>query len=450
MNFAQGIPYILLLFIILGFCTCLDTISVTQPIRDGDVLVSNGETFALGFFSPGKSNFRYVGIWYNQSPEKTVVWVANRDNPINDTSGFLSIDTKGNLLLFDNNDQTVPVWSTNSSSLPTNEYSVAQLLDSGNLVLFQNGSKKLLWQSFDYPTNTMLPNMKLGLDRRTGLNWFLTSWKSEDDPSKGNYTFRIDPAGSPQLILYKGQVPWFRAGYYNGLGWSGVPVIPVSPKVYDNFVNNDYEISITWSTPNTSIMSRLVVNESGLIQRMIWYNQELGWNLFKSMPVEPCDQYGHCGKFGLCDPNIDNTEFECTCLPGFEPKSPSEWSFRDPTHGCARKPGSLICSKGEGFAKLEDVKVPDTSNVVVMSGLSLEACEKECLRSCNCTAYSSANISEGGSGCMTWHGNLMDTRIYTGGGQDFYIRVDERELGTNNTSIYHVLDGSFLILYSGI
>ncbi|KAF3455517.1 hypothetical protein FNV43_RR00148 [Rhamnella rubrinervis] len=67
----------------------------------------------------------------------------------------------------------------------------------------------------------------------------------------------------------------------------------------------------------------------------------------------------------------------------------------DAAHGCARKPGSLICNKGEGFVKLENVKVPNTSKVVVINGLSLEACEKECLGR---TAYSSANISESGSG----------------------------------------------------
>ncbi|KAF3456955.1 hypothetical protein FNV43_RR01610 [Rhamnella rubrinervis] len=343
MNFEPQIPYILFQFLFLGLCNGLDTISITQPIKDGDgggdVLVSNGETFALGFFSPGKSNYRYVGIWYHKIPGKTVVWVANRDNPINGTSGFLSIDTQGNLVLFDNNDQTVPVWSSNSSSLPTNEYALAQLLDSGNLVLFQNESKQLLWQSFDYPTDTTLPDMKFGIDRSTGLNRFLTSWKSEDDPSAGNYSYRIDRAGSPQFILYKGQVPWWRSGHWNGNAFSGLPL-----------------------------------------------------------------------------------------SPGFEPKSHSEWSFRDATNGCVRKPGSLICSKGEGFVELENVKVPDTSKVDVISGLSLEACEKECLRSCNCTAYASANISEGGSGCITWHGKLMDTRIYSGAGQDFYIRVDEREL----------------------
>ncbi|KAF3457324.1 hypothetical protein FNV43_RR01981 [Rhamnella rubrinervis] len=388
-------------FLFLGLCACLDTVSITQPIRDGDgggdVLVSNGDTFALG------------------------------ENPINDTSGFLTIDTKGNLVLFDNDDQTVPVWSTNSSSLPTNEYAVAQLLDSGNLLLFQNESKQLLWQSFDYPTDTQLPNMKLGLDRRTGLNRFLTSWKSEDDPRMGNYTLRIDPAGSPQMFLYRGQVPLFRLGHWNGIRLSGFLVFKSDPVYYDSFVNNDKEISLMWNVYNVSILSRIVVDESGFVQRYVWYQQEHGWKQFLSAPTEPCDEYGHCGAFGLCDPN-NTTFFECTCLPGFEPKSLSEWNFRDGTHGCVRKPGSLMCSKGEGFVKLENVKPPDTSQVVVINGLSLEACEKECLRSCNCTAYASANISEGGSGCLAWHGDLMDTRIFTPGGQDFYLRVDEREL----------------------
>ncbi|KAF3456952.1 hypothetical protein FNV43_RR01607 [Rhamnella rubrinervis] len=430
MNFKPQIPYIFIQFLFLGLCSCHDTISITQPIKDGDgggdVLVSNGETFALGFFSPGKSNYRYVGICYHKITEKTVVWVANRDNPINGTSGFLSIDTHGNLVLFDSNDQTVPVWSTNSSSLPTNEYAVAQLLDSGNLVLFQNESKQPLWQSFDYPTDTQLDNMKLGLDRRTGLNRFLTSWKSADDPRIGNYSLRIDPAGSPQLILYEGQVPWFRVGHWNGIRLSGALVFKMGPLQYYTFVNNDAEISFIWSTYNTSILSRVVIDESGFSRRYIWYEQERGWQPLLSAPTEPCDQYGHCGAFGLCDPN-NTTDFECTCLL-FEPNSHREWNFRDGTHGCVRKPGSLICSKGEGFVKLENIKPPDTSIVVVINGLSLEACEKECLRSCNCTAYASANISKGGSGCIAWHGDLVDTRIFTTGGQDFYLRVDQREL----------------------
>lgn len=89
-----------LLFLVLRICAYADTITPTQPLRDGDVLVSKGASFALGFFSPGNSNRHYVGIWYNNVSEKTVVWVLNRDHPINDTSGALSIDAGGNLVLY--------------------------------------------------------------------------------------------------------------------------------------------------------------------------------------------------------------------------------------------------------------------------------------------------------------------------------------------------------------
>ncbi|KAF3455503.1 hypothetical protein FNV43_RR00133 [Rhamnella rubrinervis] len=362
MNFVPGIPYILFQFLFLGLCACLDTVSITQPIRDGDgggdVLVSNGDTFALGFFSPDKSNYRYVGI----------------------CSGLVS---KFFILAYKR--------VRRSSALGFRQPS-----------LFQNESKQLLWQSFDYPTDTQLPNMKLGLDRRTGLNRFLTSWKSEDDPRMGNYTLRIDPAGSPQMFLYRGQVPLFRLGHWNGIRLSGFLVFKSDPVYYDSFVNNDKEISLMWNVYNVSILSRIVVDESGFVQRYVWYQQEHGWKQFLSAPTEPCDEYGHCGAFGLCDPN--NTTFLNALV---------SWVRTQVSH------------KGEGFVKLENVKPPDTSQVVVINGLSLEACEKECLRSCNCTAYASANISEGGSGCLAWHGDLMDTRIFTPGGQDFYLRVDE-------------------------
>ncbi|XVF82408.1 hypothetical protein PTKIN_Ptkin16aG0045000 [Pterospermum kingtungense] len=169
------------------FCTTVDLDRIPYSgehnhfIKDnGGVIVSSGKIFAQGFFSLGSSRNRYVGIWYYQHPEQTVVWVANRENPINDTSGILSIDSLGNLALFQGN-KTLPVWSTNISTRGTTN-SFAQLLDSGNLVLRQNDTERaVLWQSLYYPTNSLLPYMKIGLSFRTVLNRFLTSWKSSND-----------------------------------------------------------------------------------------------------------------------------------------------------------------------------------------------------------------------------------------------------------------------------
>ncbi|CAK8577843.1 unnamed protein product [Lathyrus sativus] len=99
----------LILLLNVSFCSCSsDTISTGKPIRDGELLVSKSKTFALGFFTPGKSTSRYVGIWYYNLPIQTVVWIANRDTPINDTSGILSINPSGNLVLH-HNLSTIPI-----------------------------------------------------------------------------------------------------------------------------------------------------------------------------------------------------------------------------------------------------------------------------------------------------------------------------------------------------
>ncbi|CAL5359539.1 unnamed protein product [Camellia sinensis] len=49
----------------------------------------------------------------------------------------------------------------------------------------------------------------------------------------------------------------------------------------------------------------------------------------------------------------------------------------------------------------------------------------ESLRNCSCSAYT----SEGGGICITWYGNLTDTRVFSNGGLDLYVRVDAVELG---------------------
>ncbi|KAI3677066.1 hypothetical protein L1987_86684 [Smallanthus sonchifolius] len=198
--------YVLNIFLIFRFCTSIDTITLTRPLKDGDILVSNGETFALGFFSLGNSSNRYVGIWYNKIPEQTVVWVANRDRPItNNSSGILSIDETGNLVLHEK-DESFAFWSTDYVSGVANDVFSAQLLDSGNLVVFQGLNKGVYsWQSFDHPSNTVLSGMKIGLDRKTGLNRVFTSWKSSVNPGVGDYSHKMEFVGSTQLFMYKGK-----------------------------------------------------------------------------------------------------------------------------------------------------------------------------------------------------------------------------------------------------
>ena len=436
MYFAKGFLFLLpqtFLLFLLQFGFSQDTITISKPIRDGDVLVSKGETFALGFFSPGASTNRYVGIRYYRAPEQPVVWVANRDNPINDTSGVLSIDVHGNLLLHVE-DRNQRIWSTNIVTQSSNNSTHAQLLDSGNLILVLNKTSEVLWQSFDYPTDTTLPNMKLGLDRTTGLNRILTSWKSKDDPGTGNCSYVLNTnSSSPELYLYKSNILWWRSGHWNGFGWSGVP--PLShPNYLFNFsiVNNQTATTTSWVELLPEIFSRLVVDESGSIQRFLSREGDQGWFSLGSAPLDRCDNYGKCGAFGKCQLQND-TEFECTCLPGFQPKSPSEWSLRNASSGCVRKRGQAsICKSGDGFVKVENVKLPDSSFARVDEKLSLKECEQQCLENCSCAAYGVVDAKEE-VGCLRWYGELIDTRVLNGG-QNLYVRVDALELGTQQFS----------------
>ncbi|EXC29551.1 G-type lectin S-receptor-like serine/threonine-protein kinase RKS1 [Morus notabilis] len=426
---------ILLIFLAPPLCMSLvfDTITPNHPIKDGDVLLSGQKTFALGFFSPGKPLNRYVGVWYNKISEKTVVWVANRDNPINDTSGVLAINSKGRLSIYAKY-QNSPIWSANLSvfTAKTSSTFIAKLLDVGNLVLMKKddsfGQSSVIWQSFDYPTNTYLPFLKLGLNRKTGLDRFITSWKSADDPGTGNCTYRMNLTGYPQMILYKGQVPFWRAGCWTGRRWTGVPTMigMINGFIFNvSYTNNKDETSIMYGINNdtNSVFSRLVIDESGTARRSTWQDQRKEWVEFSYVPAERCDNYGICGRNGKCNQS-DASQLECVCLPGFEPHSRDSWDLRDRSGGCMRKGGARTCGDGEGFAKVTRVKLPDTFNARGEMGLNLRECEEKCLKDCNCTAYTSLDETRDGAGCLSWHGDLVDIRTFTNAGQDLYVRVD--------------------------
>ncbi|CAI0467895.1 unnamed protein product [Linum tenue] len=66
-----------LLFLALS-CSAVNQITRGQSLRDGDTLLSVDDKFELGFFSPGISTSRYLGIWYHDAAEAdSLIWVAN-------------------------------------------------------------------------------------------------------------------------------------------------------------------------------------------------------------------------------------------------------------------------------------------------------------------------------------------------------------------------------------
>ncbi|CAL2249472.1 unnamed protein product [Prunus armeniaca] len=159
-------------------------ISAGQSLSGNQTITSPSGIFELGFFTPGNSQNYYIGIWYKKLPPKTVVWVANRNQPVSDTSSStLQLFQNGNLTLLVQS--KTEIWSTHSMSTVSHS-TVAMLLDNGNFVItYAFNSSVVIWQSFDHPTNTWLPGGKLGHNRLTKEKLSLTPWRNPQNPAPG-------------------------------------------------------------------------------------------------------------------------------------------------------------------------------------------------------------------------------------------------------------------------
>ncbi|KAJ4813305.1 Serine/threonine-protein kinase [Rhynchospora pubera] len=405
----QFISLLLTTFFLFSLCTSRDTITLDAPLTYGDTLLSSGGVFTLGFFT--SNNMKYLGIWYTQIIQQTVVWVANRDNPMLDSTGILSFNTNGSILQLQNSSAKV-FWSTSPLNRVT---TVAHLLDTGNFVLMDNNTSIISWQSFDYPTDTLLPGLKVGLIM--GQPRFLTSWTSSDNPSSSNYTIKLDSAGFPEYFILDRSKRVYRTGPWNGRQFSGEPEMETDSKLIFVFVSNPNETYYTFYVNDTSLISRLVLNQS-FLQRYV--SDGSGWTLYWSLPRDQCDSYAQCGPYGVCNLNSSNVP-DCTCLAGFTPESEKQWDLRDTSAGCIRRTG-LNCTS-DGFIRISDVKLPETTNATVDSKVGLEDCRNRCFKNCSCTGYSNLDVSNGESSCMMWFSDLVDIRQFNGGGQILYYRV---------------------------
>ncbi|KAJ0983533.1 hypothetical protein J5N97_011788 [Dioscorea zingiberensis] len=382
-----------------------------QSIGEGQTLVSANKIYELGFFIPAGSTKRYLGIWYHQLPVQTIVWVANRERPVSDSSGIFTIDAQGSLLIRDSKG-TVLVLSSSTNTKGSNQ-TMAKLMDSGNFVLKPtNYSEDFLWQSFDHPTDTFLPGMVLG-----GQNQVITSWRSSDDPAAGDFSLGLGPNGTHQfLIRQRGQVTnsqnfstvlEMAAYFYN---FSYVPLWAL-----DNY---------SYSVRDRFTISRGIMDISGQFKQLTWFQDRREWVAYWAEPKKfPCEVPSYCGFNGLC--TNDSSSPPCKCLFGFQPSSDIQWRSNNWSGGCVRQ-AQLLCGKGDGFQKLTSTKLPIFQNGIQNSSLSLDDCRAMCVKNCNCTAYASGNGN--GTGCLLWFRELLGLQENYDGGQDLYYRLVASEL----------------------
>ncbi|GAU36630.1 hypothetical protein TSUD_387820 [Trifolium subterraneum] len=389
----------------------VDTLTSSQILTTNQTLESSHGTFVLGF-NPGTNSNIYLAIWYKNINPRTVVWVANRDNHLQNNStnsGFLKIGDNGNIVLLNSSSNNNLVWSSNQTTVTKNQL-VLQLLDNGNLVLRGknvNDPTKYIWQSFDYPTDTLLPSMSIGWNFDKNTEKHLTSWKiTREDPSTGDYSYKIDFHGLPEIYLRNDENITYRSGPWD-VGISG-------SLMFSSDKHGIYYLS--YEIPST--FSRLVVTSDGVLQYLIYNQNTKNWVKYGLAPKDQCDSYKAYGPYSVCDTNPSPV---CQCVEGFSPKNKQDWKLRD---GCTT---NLDCESDE-FYQMENVKLPETTSVFVNNTMEIKECGNLCFRNCSCTAYSIVDATYSG-GCVMWFGELVDIRKYTAEGQNLHIRRAYQKLG---------------------
>lgn len=201
-------------------------------VSNNKSLVSPGGVFEFGFFNSGPNcDLWYIGIWYKNIPERTYVWVGNRDKPLYNSNGTLEISDV-NLVIHDGSNNRI-IWLTKDTQR-RNERSpevVAELLANEKLVLrywWNYNPEVYLWQSFDDPTNTLLPEMKLRSSKVPNYASckYLTCWKQNIIQGKGDFIFGFDGEKFPRLLILQGEgdSKVYRSGAWNGIEFTDLPV----------------------------------------------------------------------------------------------------------------------------------------------------------------------------------------------------------------------------------
>ncbi|XP_057485503.1 G-type lectin S-receptor-like serine/threonine-protein kinase B120 isoform X3 [Actinidia eriantha] len=332
--------------------------------------------YTEGFFGTGGSaSNHYLGIWFKNDKYKKPVWVANRDNPILDDSGILTIRYDGNLVVTDI--RLIPI-IVNYGLLATSGNTTAKLLDSGNLILVEE-DESTVWQSFDYPTDTFLPGIKLGvfdMDTDRIRNQILVSWLSPLVPTSGHFAVGVARINRTVYNV------WHTNGMFRQFGfWDGH-----SFRFFFNSSSDSYNF--------TFVLTKEEVYLSFDMKR----NSNYSWFVLTST--------GDINEFTMLDQGI--TVVNHSLCEGA-------------SSNMCLTPTPPIC----GDDTFSEIRGTILSSMVISGAVRMgpNDCKIMCRINCSCNAY--ASLREDGTGCQLYYGDKKDLHKIIGKGDGIiYVRGD--------------------------
>ncbi|XP_023734597.1 putative receptor protein kinase ZmPK1 [Lactuca sativa] len=375
------------IFLLLLFCSLIESSASKNTIKDhlqrgsslsvnddSNVIRSPDSTYTCGFYG-FQSNAYWFAIWFTNSKDRTVVWTANRNTPVNGRGSKMTFRGNGAMVLTDVDGMVV--WETNTSSTDVNR---AVLLNTGNLVL-KNQKGQILWQSFDYPTDTLLPSQTLTKSK----SLISTSKKGSFESGYFGLSFNsinvlILTYDGPEIssVYWPSPDPGFNVWKFGRTSYNS------SRMAVFNDVG-EFNSSDWWhfsaSDMGFGIKRRLVMDYDGNL-RIYSLNESTGlWSISWQAIAQPCNIHGICGRNGIC---VHGVPPECSCPPGHKWTDPNDFS-----QGCKPTFDRTCVSANStkfGFLELRNTDYYGF-DLNYSTPISFEACRDICLGDCRCEAF---------------------------------------------------------------
>ncbi|KAI3729947.1 hypothetical protein L6452_18620 [Arctium lappa] len=320
--------------------------------NNGLFLLSNNTDFGFGFSANADiTSFTVVIIHIFSSK---IIWSANRGSPVANSDSFV-FDVDGNAYIQSNGKV---IWSTNTAGKGV---SAMALLDSGNLVLV-GVDGVFVWQSFSYPTNTLMPNQ----DFSAGL-------KLVSNP-RNNLTFSLDIKSGDMILSagFRNPQPYWAMGKdkrriinKDGGNLNSAIIVGNSWRFFDQnkvflwqFVFADGgDDNTTWAA---------VLEGDGFIR---FYNLPVKTAGNLVIPDDQCGTPQSCLPYRVC--HDGNT---CECPSGL-----NEMNCTPSIVSCSTSKDKVsLVNAGENLSYSALGYVPSSSKT------SLDGCKSACLGNCSC------------------------------------------------------------------
>ncbi|XP_057847120.2 G-type lectin S-receptor-like serine/threonine-protein kinase LECRK3 [Cryptomeria japonica] len=362
-----------------------------SPPQNSKWVSPNGQ-FAFGFYELTPTQY-VLGVWFDKIPNKTLVWTVMKDQmdiPVEKMS-TLQLTNNG-LSLYDARK------SLKWSAAPQGKIAAAAMLDNGNFVLL-NASFEPIWQSFDHPTDTLLPGQV--------LKWKSTMYSKASSTNFSSGRFELALQEDAYLVLY----PVDRVGESQGAYWATAGFNQEVNLNFDSsgllYLVNTTNITVYNVTAGglgkRGLLRRMTLESDGILAQYVWNtsNASSSWSSVWQAVNDSCKQVkGQCGRNGICHLNSENKP-DCSCPPQF-----SYIDSQDHFKGCVRSssPGQR-CSASSTMSTLDNTDWGGGKDYSVLQDLTENQCLEACRNDCFCVV-----VTHSGSVCRKKRMPLLDGR----------------------------------------